>query len=95
MIRFEADGRYSTVFLAGSRKIVVSKNLAEYEELLGGRTFFRTHNSHLVNLEHVRKIVKTEGGYMEMSDGSTVDISRRRKDELLKQMSALSKGIKS
>lgn len=80
IIRIEADRSYSWFFLVGKRKLLVSKNLKEYQELLNDRNFFRSHNSHLINLEHVKKFIRSDGGAIEMSDGSTVPISRNRKD---------------
>ena len=72
-------------------KFLVSRNLKEYQELLSDRNFFRTHNSHLINLEHVKKYIRHEGGYIEMSNGSTVPISRGKKDLFLEHMGKISK----
>ena len=87
IIRIEADRSYSWFYLTGGRKILVSKNLKEFQDLLGDRYFFRCHNSCLINLKYVKKYVKTEGGYIEMLDGSQVPISRTRKDIFLIHMS--------
>ncbi len=86
IIRIEADRSYSWFYLSDGRKILVSRNLKEYQELLNDRNFFRTHNSHLVNLEYVKKFVRQDGGYIEMTDGSTVSISRGKKDLFLIHM---------
>ncbi len=86
IIRIEADRSYSWFFLSGSRKILVSKHLKEFQELLGDRSFFRSHNSHLVNLKFVRKFIRKEGGYIEMNDGSLIPISRNKKDIFLAHM---------
>jgi len=91
IIRVEADRSYSWFFLKGEIKHLVSRNLKEYQELLSDRNFFRTHNSHLINLEHVKKYIRHEGGYIEMIDGSTVPISRGKKDLFLEHMSRISK----
>jgi two-component system LytT family response regulator len=91
IIRIEADRSYSRFFLVGQRKILVSKNLKEYQELLGEQRFFRPHNSHLINLEHVKKYIRHEGGAIEMTDGSQVPISRTRRDLFLQQMGRISK----
>jgi two-component system, LytTR family, response regulator len=87
IIRIEADRSYSWFHLTGNRKILVSKHLKEFQELLSDRYFFRSHNSHLVNLKYVRKFVRKDGGYIEMQDGSQISISRTRKDLFLLQMS--------
>lgn len=84
IIRMEGDSNYSFLFLIGGEKIHSSKTLGDFEELLANQpSFFRVHKTHLVNMEHVVKLIKTEGGYLEMSDGSQVEISRRRKAEVL------------
>jgi len=91
IIRVEADRSYSWFFLNDKRKILVSKNLNNYQELLADQHFFRPHNSHLINLDHVKKYIRHEGGIIEMDDGSQVPISRTRRDLFLDQMSKLSK----
>ena len=86
IIRIEADRSYSWFFIAGERKMLVSRHLKEFQELLGDRCFFRPHNSHLINLRFVKKFIRRDGGYIEMSDGSLVPVSRNRKDIFLAQM---------
>jgi two-component system LytT family response regulator len=87
ILRIEADRSYSWFYLTGNRKILVSKHLKEFQELLGDRNFFRSHNSHLINLKYVRKYVRKEGGYIEMQDGEQIPISRNKKDLFLIHMS--------
>jgi two-component system LytT family response regulator len=87
IIRIEADRSYSWFFINGSRKILVSRHLKEFQDLLNDRNFFRPHNSHLINLDFVKKLVRTDGGYIEMSDGAQIPISRNRKDLFLNHMS--------
>ena len=86
IIRIEADRSYSWFYLTGNRKILVSRHLKEFQDLLGDRYFFRSHNSYLVNLKFVRKYVRKEGGYIEMQDGAQIPISRTRKDLFLIHM---------
>ncbi len=86
IIRCEAQGAYTTFFLKADKKILVSKNLKEYELLLGDHGFFRVHNSHLINLAEVERYVKSDGGYVVMKDGSQSAISHTRKDEFLELM---------
>ena len=83
IIRVEADRSYSWFYLKDRRKLLVSKNLKEYQELLSDRNFFRTHNSHLINLEHVKKYIRSQGGAIELIDGSQVPISRGKRDLFL------------
>ncbi|MBW6460183.1 MAG: LytTR family DNA-binding domain-containing protein [Bacteroidales bacterium] len=91
IIRLEADRSYTWFYLTDNRKHLVSRNLKEYQELLNDLGFFRPHNSHLVNLHHVKKFIRHEGGYIEMNDGSHVPVSRGKKDLFLEQMSRISK----
>lgn len=91
ILRVEADRSYSWFYLVDRRKILVSRNLKEYQELLADRNFFRTHNSHLINLDHVKKYIRHEGGAIELVDGSQVPISRSKRDLFLLQMAKLSK----
>ena len=90
IIRVEADRSYSWFFLLDGRKLLVSSNLKEYQDILSDRTFFRVHNSHLINLEHVKKFIRGDGGAIEMIDGSQVPISRTRKDIFLEHMNRFS-----
>ncbi|MEZ5083208.1 MAG: LytTR family DNA-binding domain-containing protein [Bacteroidales bacterium] len=91
ILRVEADRSYSWFYLVDRRKILVSRNLKEYQELLSDRNFFRTHNSHLINLDYVKKYIRHEGGAVELTDGSQVPISRGKRDLFLLQMAKLAK----
>ena len=85
IIRCEAFDNYTHLFLKSKTRIIVCRGLKEIEEqLLAFPSFVRVHNSFLVNLNEVAKYVRGEGGYLVMSDGSTVNVSRTRKDALLK-----------
>ncbi|GAB2767513.1 LytTR family DNA-binding domain-containing protein [Rhabdobacter roseus] len=86
IIRLEAAGAYTTFFLKEGKKIMVSKNLKEYENLLPARRFFRIHNSHMINIDEVKKMLKTDGGYAVMNDGATVMISPKKKEEFLQRI---------
>ncbi len=87
IIRIEADRSYSWFFIAGNRKILVSRHLKEFQDLLSDRYFFRSHNSHLINLKYVKKYIRREGGSIEMLDGSVVPVSRDKKDIFITHMS--------
>jgi two-component system LytT family response regulator len=87
IIRIEADRSYSWFHIIDKKKILVSKHLKEFQDLLNDRNFFRPHNSHLINLDFVKKYVRHDGGYIEMSDGSQIPVSRNRKDLFLAHMS--------
>lgn len=84
IISCEADSNYTTLHLKGNKKIVVCRNLKDIEELLEDHSFTRVHRCHVVNLNEVEKFVRGEGGYLIMSDGSSIDVSRNRKDQLMK-----------
>jgi two-component system LytT family response regulator len=84
ILKCEADRAYCNFYLSTGKKITVSKPLAEYDELLTECGFFRIHKSNTVNLAHIKKYVKGNGGYVVLSDGSSVDVSARRKEEFLK-----------
>jgi two-component system LytT family response regulator len=85
IIRLEASSNYTTFILSKDRKIVVSKTLGEYEELLNDHGFFRIHQSHIVNLRHVEAYHKTDGGQVQMSDGALLTISRNRKASFMRR----------
>lgn len=91
IIRIEADRSYSWFYLTDKKKYLVSRNLKEYQELLQDLNFFRPHNSHLINMIYVKKFIRHEGGYIEMIDGSSVPISRGKRDLFLLQMAKISK----
>ena len=85
VIRCEADDNYTHLFLKNKNKITACRTLKEIEEQLHDfSSFMRGHHSYIVNLNEVIKYVRGEGGYLVMSDGSTVNVSRSRKDALLK-----------
>ena len=69
--------------------MIVAKTLKEYEELLSDYDFIRVHNSHLINLHHVKNYTRGEGGIVAMTDGTKVDVSRRKKEEFMKRLAAL------
>ena len=85
----ESLGAYTKFHIVNQPSLVVSKVLKEYEEVLEEFYFFRTHKSSLINLEHVKKYVRGEGGQVWMSDGTEIEVSRRRKDELMQLLSTI------
>jgi two-component system, LytTR family, response regulator len=86
IISAEADDNYSILKLKGNKKVVVSTTLKEVEEALENHPFSRVHRCYLVNLNEIEKYVKGEGGYLVMSDGSIIDVSRSKKEPLLKKL---------
>ena len=85
VVRCEADNQYTHLYLKDKNKITACRTLKEMEEQLHDFSFFlRVHHSYVVNMNEVTKYIRGEGGYLVMSDGSTVNVSRSRKEALLK-----------
>jgi two-component system, LytTR family, response regulator len=84
IIRCQSDKNYTHFFTVDHEEIIVSKTLKEYEELLEDFNFIRIHQSHLVNLNHIRRYDKSDGGQVVMSDNSRLPVSFRKKEELMK-----------
>lgn len=89
IVRCCADNSYTTFYLVTGEKIMVSKGIGEYAELLTGYGFIRSHQSHLVNLNFVKKIDKTDGGSIILKDKSTIPISTRQMPQLLEILNKL------
>jgi two-component system LytT family response regulator len=83
IIRLESDSNYTNIILSDGKKITSSKTLKEYEIMLSPDKFFRTHKAFIVNLDHVEKYVKSDGGYLITKDNVQVPISREKRQELL------------
>ena len=79
-----SDGAYVSVFLKDQNKpVMLSKSLREFEELLNNPDFFRAHNSYLVNLKFIKKIIRNEGGEIVMANGRSLPVARAKKHDLL------------
>jgi len=83
ILYFESDGNYTTVFMHGDKSVLISKPIARFEEMVQSSVFFRIHNSYLVNLLHVSKFIRGEGGYVVLANGKTIPVARSRKDAFL------------
>lgn len=86
IISCTSESNYTILKLRNDKKIITTRILKEIQELLEEYSFLRVHNSYLVNLNEVSKYIKGEGGYLIMSDGSSIDVSRSRKEMLLKKL---------
>ncbi|HLG38912.1 MAG TPA: response regulator transcription factor, partial [Chitinophagaceae bacterium] len=86
IISCSSDSNYTVFLLKNKQKIIASRTLKEIEEMLEEYSFLRVHHSYMVNLNEVDKYIKGEGGYLVMSDESSVDVSRSRKEMLLKKL---------
>lgn len=82
----EANSNYTNIHLQNRTVILASKPLLEYETLLQSTGFVRVHKTYLVNLDHIKEYIKGEGGSVILSNGKEVEVSRRKKEELLKRM---------
>jgi two-component system LytT family response regulator len=80
IIRCESSNNYTTFFLFGREKIMTSKPIFEYEEILVNYGFIRCHQSHLVNKKHIKSWVKEDGGFLLLDDNTQVPISRQKKE---------------
>lgn len=92
IIRCEADANYTHFHLKGQKPILTSHNLAHYEELLSPNDFVRVHHKHLINLAHVVGYQRGRGGSLELSDGSLVEVSVRKRDDFLTAMQRFARG---
>ena len=84
ILRVEANGRYAKFYLLNKETILVSKTLGDFEEVLSANQFFRIHDSAIVNLNHVKKFIRGDGGTIILSDNTELDVARRRKDDFVK-----------
>lgn len=89
ILRCEASGNYTTFFLRNGDKVMVTKTLKEYDEILSPHNFIRTHQSHLANANLIKEFVKTEGGYLLMVDDSNVPVSVRKRAEVVQFLDQL------
>src|SRR5205814_8681745 len=86
IISCASDRNYTGLMLKDKGKMIVSRMLKEMEEILEEYSFLRVHHSYIVNLNEISRYVKGEGGYLIMNDGSSIDVSRSRKEILLQKL---------
>jgi two-component system LytT family response regulator len=86
IIRFEANGSYTTIFLSGAEPILTTRTIKDYETLLPESLFYRVHNSHIVNLQKIQKYQKGRGGEIQMEDNSLIEVAIRRRGEFLARL---------
>ncbi|MEO8067976.1 MAG: LytTR family DNA-binding domain-containing protein [Flavobacteriales bacterium] len=82
----ESDSNYTTLFLRDMKRLVISRTLKEFEDLLTEQNFIRVHHSHLINRKHIKKYIKGEGGEVVMSNDKHIAVSRRKKQELMEAL---------
>jgi two-component system LytT family response regulator len=86
IIRCEAYGSYTDFYLNNKKRVVVSRPLSSFVNLLPSQIFCRVHNKHLVNLHYIKQYIRGRGGQIILLDGSSIDVSDRKKKDFLKQL---------
>jgi len=84
IIRIEANANYSIFFINNGKRIMVSKPLKEYVEMLENHGFFRSHQSHFINLQYLKEYKKQDGGYVVLTNSDIIPLSARKKEKLIK-----------
>jgi two-component system, LytTR family, response regulator len=87
ILHIESSSNYSKIYFTDGKTILVTKLLKDFEEVLLPYRFYRIHNSHLINLKYIEKYIKGDGGQVRLSNGTIIDIARRKKEEFLKLIS--------
>jgi len=85
----ESDGCYTFIHIISGEKIIISKTLREFDDMLSGSGFYRVHKSFLINLSHISRFEKQEGGYIILASGEKVPVSSRKREELIEMFEKL------
>ncbi|MEL6658158.1 MAG: LytTR family DNA-binding domain-containing protein [Bacteroidota bacterium] len=83
IVRLESAANYTSFHLHSGERITVARTIKNFETLLPSTDFFRSHQLHIVNLAHVKRIERKDGGYLLMEDDEQVPIARSKKEELM------------
>ena len=86
ILRIESSSSYSRIFFVEGKSFLVTKLLKDFEDILTPYQFFRVHNSHLINLNYIKKYLRGVGGQVLMDNGDLIDVSRRKKDEFISML---------
>lgn len=86
IIRCESDSSYTLFYLTEDRKILVTRTMKEFAELLPVNMFFRVHKSHLININHIEQYINRDGGSVVMDNNNHVPIARNRKEGFVKAL---------
>ena len=89
IVRCESNGNYTTFYFKDGQKLLVTKTLKEYDQMLSEYKFARVHQSHLINAQQIKEFVKVDGGYIVMRDGSKIPVSLRKKSVVMKLLEEL------
>ncbi|MBW6492860.1 MAG: LytTR family DNA-binding domain-containing protein [Lentimicrobium sp.] len=90
IIRLNADRSYATFYIDDGRKIIVSRPMKDFEELLLENGFFRPHKSHMINVKKLKYFEKADGGFLVMDDGAKVPVSSRKYDAVIELLESVS-----
>lgn len=91
IIYCEAENTYTNIHFKDGKKILASRPLLDYELMLQDNNFFRIHKSSLINVRHIKEYQKGEGGFVVMSNGKALEVSRRKKEPFMTKMKELFK----
>jgi len=89
IIRCQSDSYYTNFHFIDGKRVIVSKTLKEYEEMLNDFGFVRCHKSHLVNVKYIKSYLRADGGFIMMTDGTEIPVSRRKRDYIVNIISNL------
>ena len=89
IIRCKSDNNYTTFYLKDKTKILVSKTLKYYADILKDNGFIRVHQSHLINQKEIKEFIKSDGGYIILKDNSNIPVSVRKKAEVINLLNSL------
>ena len=92
IISCESDNNYTSVYTADGAKILVSKTLKEYDSLLAGCGFYRVHKSYLINLAHIKRFEKQDGGYIVLTNDVKIPVASRKRDEMMELLDRMAEG---
>lgn len=83
IIRCKSDNNYTTFYFVDGSKILVSKTLKHYSDMLKTQGFLRVHQSHLINKSEIKEFIKSDGGYLILKNGSNIPVSVRKRAEVI------------
>jgi len=89
IIRCESNINYTEFFFQNGKKLLVTRTLKDFEDLLSDQGFYRVHQSFLVNTRFIKEFLKADGGFLLMSDGSMIPVSTRKRPEVMKMLEGL------
>ncbi len=86
IIRLEAEDNYTHFWLNSGERITASKTIKAFEDTLLRLNFVRVHKKHIVNMNYMKTYIKGEGGYLILETGETIEVSRRKKSNLIESV---------